>query len=84
MEGVHMKKTRRHYDHELKASVVDELENGKPVTQIAREKSLLLSLPSGWRDELVENPEIALIAMETITKIMLRLPNWRPAGKGPC
>ena len=54
-----MKRTRQLYDRAFKISVVAELESGKPISQIAREHGIHPSLPSRWRDELADNPEIA-------------------------
>ena len=54
-----MKRTRRRYDRAFKISVISDLENGKPLAQIAREHGIHPGLPSRWRDELAENPEKA-------------------------
>ncbi len=72
-----MKKTRRRYDRAFKVSVVAELENGKPLAQIAREHSIHPGLPSRWRDELAENPEKRLAGMETSTRTRQGLRNLR-------
>jgi len=53
----HIKRTRRRYDRAFKISVVAELESGKPLAEIARERSIHPSLPSRWREELAENPD---------------------------
>ena len=50
-------KLRRRYDRESKISVMAEIENGKPVAQIACEQRIHSSLPSRWRDDLTDNPE---------------------------
>jgi transposase len=41
-----MKKTRRRYDRDFKISVVSELESGKPLAQIARERCIRPSVAS--------------------------------------
>jgi len=52
-----MTKTRRKYDREFKLSVIAELDSGKPLVQIARERGIHPSLPCRWKDELASNPE---------------------------
>jgi transposase len=57
--GKYMKKTRRRYDREFKISVIAELEAGKPLAQVARERGIHPSLPCRWKDELAADPEKA-------------------------
>ena len=52
-----MTKTRRKYDREFKLSVIAELDSGKPLVQIARERGIHPSLPCRWKDEFASNPE---------------------------
>jgi len=52
-----MTKTRRKYDREFKLSVIAELDSGKPLVQIARERGIHPSLPCRRKDELASNPE---------------------------
>lgn len=54
-----MKKTRRHYDQDVKIPIVTELVGGKPLAQIAREQGIHPSPPTRLGDELAENPEKA-------------------------
>jgi transposase-like protein len=52
---------RRRYEHEFKISVVSDLKvkAGKSPVQISREHDIHPSLPSKWRDELVEKSNIS-------------------------
>jgi transposase len=50
---------RRRYDKDFKISIVAELENGKPPSQIALEYGIHPSLPALWRDDLAESLEKA-------------------------